>query len=71
MASKPRLHPPTALRADPNDDDRPERSRLCTPIVTGRNAQEEFCALAERMTKGRPVKYPFEGVLRAQPEIDS
>ena len=40
-------------------------------VVTGRQAQEEICALAERMMKRRPVQYPFQCAIRAQPEIDS
>ena len=59
MACKPHLRPPASPRADPNGD---EPSGTFTPVCLhrhGRNAQAKFCALAERMTKRRPVKYPF------------
>jgi 5,6-dimethylbenzimidazole synthase/cob(I)alamin adenosyltransferase len=39
-------------------------------IVTGRNAPEELCALADLVTEMKSVKHPFERGLKAQPGID-
>lgn len=39
-------------------------------VITGRNAPEELCALADLVTDMTPVKHPFERGLKAQPGID-
>jgi len=39
-------------------------------IVTGRNAPEELCVVADLVTEMKSVKHPFERGIRAQPGID-
>ena len=39
-------------------------------IVTGRNAPEELCALADLVTEMKVVKHPYEQGRKAQPGID-
>jgi 5,6-dimethylbenzimidazole synthase/cob(I)alamin adenosyltransferase len=39
-------------------------------VVTGRNAPEELCELAELVTEMKAVKHPFEQGLKAQPGVD-
>lgn len=39
-------------------------------VVTGRNAQEDLCVLADLVTEMKSVKHPFECGLKAQPGID-
>jgi cob(I)alamin adenosyltransferase len=47
--------------------DRPEH---VTAIVTGRNAPDELCALADLVTEMKLVKHPFEQGRKALPGID-
>ncbi|HVK74204.1 MAG TPA: cob(I)yrinic acid a,c-diamide adenosyltransferase [Kofleriaceae bacterium] len=47
--------------------DRPAHVHVC---VTGRNAPDELCALADLVTEMRVVKHPHEHGLPAQPGID-
>jgi cob(I)alamin adenosyltransferase len=47
--------------------DRPPQVHVC---VTGRNAPEELCTLADLVTEMRAVKHPFEQGIPAQAGVD-
>lgn len=46
------------------------RSPRVHVVVTGRNAPEELCQMADLITEMRSIKHPFEKGLRAVPGID-
>jgi ATP:corrinoid adenosyltransferase len=39
-------------------------------VLTGRNAPEELCQLADLVTEMKAIKHPFAQGLKAQPGID-
>jgi 5,6-dimethylbenzimidazole synthase len=47
--------------------DRPSHVNV---VVTGRNAPEELCTLADLVTEMKPIKHPFEKGMKAQLGID-